>query len=103
MWMSICAKHSVGRVANRRINEAAKSVTNTGFRFTIKTSLHQKSKSRPVNTLLLHTPAVGDSGGSPFPLPLSGTMPMDFTIENSLCQDSPARLNMIGYQRNPTE
>ena len=33
------------------------------------------------------------------PSPLSGTIPMDLDIEYSLWNASPARLNMIGYQR----
>src|SRR5438309_218778 len=52
----------------------------------------QKSKSSPVNTLLVHTPSVAENAD-----------PRLLTADTSVCQLSPARLNMMGYQRTPPE
>ena len=61
----------------------------------------QKAKSSANSNERLHTAVAGESGGSPDPRPLNGTAPMVFAIENSECTARPARLVIIGYQRNP--
>jgi hypothetical protein len=58
----------------------------------------KKAKSNPASKLLLQTTPLG-SNGPELPVPLNGAIPTVLLIEYSLWNASPARLNMIGYQR----
>ncbi len=51
--------------------------------------------------MLLLQVAPWDSPTTPLPSPLSGSCPIVLTRENSPSSATPARLNMIGYQRYP--
>ncbi len=50
---------------------------------------------------MLLTGVSGASGGSPTPAPLSGAVPMVLVKDSSPRTARPARLNMMGYQREP--
>src|SRR5437660_1230443 len=91
MWLS-WVEPPVAPTVDRRTPKPETNATKRACSLMFGSPLSQKSKSSPLNRLVVHRLSVGENAD-----------PLVLTADTSVCQLNPARLNMIGYQRTPPE